>query len=218
MGINYNLAVDRLEGLNLYFYVFLSATSGSATGVKSAKGFTTAKTCSLLSRPSQSSDRGCHRGRAVGWDPNVALARASMAAALLEIPALPALRLAAAVVISIAMAMPARLPRRVRLCLRQADAVPRRAGAPNGPGIDRGVNTTPKRCGGGDGHVPHPRAGIWVGSRGRRRVCTWNISQPCPAAPSQVPSTTAGLLCPTATLGSGTAPCAGMSPWSQKPY
>lgn len=61
MGINYNLAVHGLEGLNLYFCVFLSAASGSAKGVKGAKGFTTAKTCSLLSRPSQGSDRGCHR-------------------------------------------------------------------------------------------------------------------------------------------------------------
>lgn len=61
MGINYNLAVDRLEGLYLYFYGFLRAASGSAEGVKGAKGFTTAKMCSLLFRPSQSSGRGCHR-------------------------------------------------------------------------------------------------------------------------------------------------------------
>lgn len=44
MGINYNLAVDRLEALNLYFYVFLSAAPASAAGVKGAKGFAAAKT------------------------------------------------------------------------------------------------------------------------------------------------------------------------------
>lgn len=139
----------------------------------------------------------------------------SVAAALLELPALPALRLAAAVVISIAMAMPAPLPRRVRLCLRQADAVPRRAGAPlpplptqpNGHSTGRGLTQPQNSVGMEMDTSPHPRGEVWVGSRGRRRGLHLEYLPCLPRSGyNQVPSTTAGPLCPTATPGSATAP------------
>lgn len=160
MRINYNLAVDSSEGLNLCFFVFLSATSGSAEGVKGAKGFTSAKTCSLLPRPyrartgdgilrlgSQCSPGTGECGRGIAGDPCPGCSPPGSCRCYL-----------------IAMAMPARLPRRGCLCLRQAGAVPRRAGAPlppqltslNGHGTGSGVNTPPKRSGGAGGHVPSP--------------------------------------------------------------
>ncbi|XP_023798626.1 uncharacterized protein LOC111940266 [Cyanistes caeruleus] len=205
-----------------YILPFLSSTC-ALSGVKGAKDFMAAKMCSQLSGPSQSSDRGCHR---MGpWlRSQCCPGMGECGLALLEIRALPALCLAAAVVISIAMAMPAWLPRRVRLCLRQADAVPRRAGAPlppqltqlNSHATDRGLAQPQNAVGMEMGMSPPPGGDIWVGSRGRRRVCTWNISQPCPAVSSQVPSTTAGPLCPTATLGSAIAPLCWYQPLAPK--
>lgn len=54
---------------------------------------------------------------------------------------------------------------------------------------------------------PHPRGEVWVGSRGRRRGLHLEYLPGLPRSGySQVPSTTAGPLCPTATPGSATAP------------
>lgn len=199
MGINYNLAVDGWEGLNLYFYVFLSATSGSAAGVRVPRV-----------SPQQSRARCCpghHRAgtgdvTAQPWHPSVALAWASVAAALLEIPALPAPRLAAAAVISIAMAMPARLPSPGRRGPTPGQSpAPTTAHPTERPGHRQRGYHNPKPLWGCRGTCPltrEARSGWEAGGEGESVPGT---------PPSPVPSTTAGPLCPTAPLGSAPLCC-----------
>jgi len=205
IGINYNLAAARLEVLNIHFYVWPSVTSGFVTGARGAEGFTLIRMCFLPSGLSWGSARGHRRDELCAGTPSTderGWQHLPGELRLLELAALPALLLAAAV-ISITMAMLDELP----------VACPARSLGTATAGQTR-VGWQTGEPGGRWRHVLLPRAlGSGWANRGRDGALSWPArrASPSPSLPgclgsSWVVPAAAGPLCSTATRGSARRP------------